>query len=178
MNDVEDRMKKAVEAVEKEFKTVRTGRAHPSILDRVNVDYYGAKTPLKNLANISNIDGKTLSVTPFDKSLTKEIEKSIIDSQLGLTPGNDGQRLLIVIPELTKQRREELAKQVKKESEAGKVSIRNIRRDALDKIKKQEEDLSEDERRRHQDEIQKLTDKYIALIDDVTNAKEKEIISI
>lgn len=176
MQEFEDRMKKALEAVEKEFHTIRTGKANPTILDRINVDYYGSQMQLKALANITAIDGRTLGIIPFDKGGLKDIEKAIQDSGLGLTPNNDGSRILIIIPELTGERRQELAKLVNKEAEQGRISIRNVRRDALDKSKKEEG--SEDAKKREQDDIQKLTDKYIKLIDELTKKKEEEILKI
>ncbi len=177
MQDLQDRMTKAVEALEREFATIRTGRANPAILDRVSADYYGTKTPIKNMANISIADGRTLYVQPFDKSSLKDMEKAIQDSGLGLTPTNDGNRLIISIPELTKQRREELAKIIRKEAENSKVVIRNARRDAIDVIKKQT-DVSEDQRHKDQEDIQKQTDKFVAQIDALADAKEKEIMTI
>ncbi len=177
MQEFEDRMKKALEALEKEFHTIRTGKANPTILDRINVEYYGSQMPLNNVANITAIDGRTLGIIPFDKSALKDIEKAIQDSGMGLTPNNDGSRILIVIPELTGERRQELAKLVNKESENSRISVRNIRRDALDKSKK-DEGASEDVKKRYQDDIQKLTDKYIKLIDDLTKKKEEEILKI
>lgn len=177
MSEIDDRMNKAIEALEKEFSTIRTGRANPGMLDRINVDYYGAQTPIKNMANLSVTDGRTLVVMPFDISALKEMEKAIQDSDLGLTPNNDGKRLLIVVPELTKDRRAELAKLVKKEAENAKVAIRNIRRDAMDKIKASKEG-SEDERKDQQDQVQKKTDDFISKIDDVSATKEKEIMTI
>jgi len=177
MQEFEDRMKKTLEAVEKEFHTIRTGKANPTILDRVQVEYYGSVMPLNNVANITALDGRTLGIIPFDKGALKNIEKAIQDSGLGLTPNNDGSRILIVIPELTGERRQELAKLVNKEAENGRVSIRNIRREALDKSKK-DTSLSEDLQKREQEDVQKLTDKYIKLIDELTKKKEEEILKI
>ncbi len=177
MLEFEDKMKKAIEALEKEFQSIRTGKANPSILDRVSVPYYGSQMPLNNVANVTALDGRTLGIIPFDKSALKDIEKSIQDSGLGLSPNNDGSRILIVIPELTGERRQELAKLVNKEAEQSRISVRNIRRDALDKSKKSE-GLSEDAQRKDQEDIQKLTDKYIKLIDELTKKKEDEILKI
>lgn len=177
MSDIKERMEKAVDALERELSTIRTGRANPGMLDRVQADYYGTPTPIKNMANISVTDGRTLIIQPFDASAIKEMEKAIQESDLGLTPNNDGKRLLIVVPELTKERRAELAKLVKKEAENAKVAVRNIRRDEMDKIKKSTEG-SEDERKDQQDEVQKITDDYIKKIDDIAVAKEKEITTI
>ncbi|MCH2227911.1 MAG: ribosome recycling factor [Candidatus Caenarcaniphilales bacterium] len=177
MSDYENRMEKAVEVVEKELMTIRTGRANPGILDRVNVDYYGSKTPLKSIANISVPKGRTLVINPFDMSALAEIEKAIIESDLGLNPSNDGKKIIITIPELTKDRREELVKQTKKIIEDGKVAIRNIRRDVLNDAKKSDE-MTEDESRNFSNEVQKVTDKYIAKIDELSNSKEKELLTI
>ncbi len=177
MKETEDKMKKALEAVEKEFHTIRTGKANPTILDRVMVSYYGSMMALNTVANVTAIDGRTLGIIPFDKSALKDVEKAIQDSGLGLTPNNDGSRILIVIPELTGERRQELAKLVNKEAEQGRVSVRNARRDALDKSKK-DDGASEDVKRKEQEDIQKLTDKYIKLIDELTKKKEEEILKI
>jgi ribosome recycling factor len=177
MSDIKARMKKAVESFEKELATIRTGRANPTVLDRVQAEYYGTKTPLNAMANIITIDGRTLEVKPFDKSALKDIEKAITDSDLGFTPTNDGNRILISIPELTAQRRQELVKVVKKEAENSKVVIRNIRRDEMDKIKK-DDSLTEDDKKKEQDDIQKATDEFVKKIDDVATAKEKELLTI
>jgi len=177
MEDIKQRMQKAIEALEKELMTIRTGRANPTILDRVNASYYGTPTLVKNMANISISDGRTLEIKPFDKGCLKDIEKAITDSDLGLTPTNDGNRILIQIPELTKERREQLVKVVKKESENTKVGIRNIRRDDMDRLKKLDQ-ISEDEKKKQQDEVQKITDNFIKKVDDLCAAKEKELITI
>ena len=167
-------MKKVLEALEKELLTIRTGRANPAILERVSANYYGTQTPIKNMANITIPDGKTLAVMPFDKSSLKDIEKAIQDSGLGLTPTNDGSRLLIILPDLTSERRKELAKLVNKISEEHRVSVRNHRRDAIDEVKKDKE-ATEDDKKRIQEDIQKITDKYIKKIDEISKAKEEEI---
>mgnify|MGYP001557080306 CR=1 FL=1 len=177
MSDYKNRMEKAVEVVEKELMTIRTGRANPGILDRVNVEYYGSKTPLKGIANISVPEGRTLVVNPFDMSALADIEKAIIESDLGLNPSNDGKKIIITIPELTKDRREELVKQTKKIIEEGKVAVRNVRRDVLNDAKKSAE-MTEDESRNFSNEVQKVTDKYIAKIDELSNSKEKELLTI
>lgn len=176
MNESETKMQKAVEAVEKEFQAVRTGRANPGILDKIVAPYYGADTPLNNMANISVSDGRTLVITPFDKTVIKDIEKAISDSDLGLTPTNDGTVIRITVPALTEERRKELVKHVKKLAEDGKVSIRNARRDALDKNKKS--DGTEDDKKKFQDDVQKVTDSYVKKIDDLTSEKEKELMTI
>lgn len=177
MSDINQRMQKAVESLEKELATIRTGRANPSILERVTAEYYGTPTPLNAMANIIIVDGRTLEVKPFDKSALKDIEKGITDSDLGLTPTNDGNRILISIPELTAERRQDLVKLVKKEAENSKVAIRNIRRDEMDKIKK-DDSLTEDDKKADQDAVQKATDNFVKKIDDVAAAKEKELTTI
>lgn len=174
--EIKDKMQKAIDALEKELMTIRTGRANPGVLDRISVMYYGSSTPVKNVANISVLDGRTLEIKPFDKSSLKDLEKAIQDSDLGFSPTNDGNRILISIPELTRERREELAKVVRKESENAKVSIRNIRRDAMDKLKDFEG--SEDDKKKQQDLIQKVTDDFVKKIDTVSSNKEKELTTI
>lgn len=172
----EERMKKAVENLQREFQTVRTGRANPAILDRVEVDYYGTPTPLKSLANISSQDGRSLVIQPYDKGALKEIEQGVHKAQLGLTPTNDGSVVRINIPALTEDRRKELSKQVKKIGEDAKVSVRNIRRDCDQELKKfKDEGISEDELKRKGEDLQKLTDKYVKEIDTAVGDKEKEI---
>lgn len=175
----EERMEKAIQALRRDLATLRAGRATPALLDRVQVEYYGAMTPLNQLANISTPDSRTLMIQPWDKSAMSDIERAIMKSDLGLTPANDGSMIRLAIPPLTEERRSELVKLTKKFGEEGKVAIRNIRRDANDDIKKMEKsEISEDESRRHQDDIQKSTDKYIAEVDKVLAAKEKEIMEV
>ncbi|MBW4469972.1 MAG: ribosome recycling factor [Stenomitos rutilans HA7619-LM2] len=178
--DVEEHMQKAVEAAQRSFNTIRTGRANASILDRVQVEYYGAPTPLKSLANINTPDASTITVQPFDRGSLSLIEKAISLSDIGLTPNNDGSTIRLNIPPLTSDRRKELVKMAAKYAEEGKVSIRNIRRDAVDSVRKQEKssELPEDEARDLQDKIQKLTDKYTAKVDDVLADKEKDIMTV
>ncbi len=178
--DVDGHMQKAVEATQRSFNTIRTGRASTSLLDRVTVDYYGAPTPIKSLANINTPDGSTIAIQPFDKSSFGAIEKAISLSDIGLTPSNDGVTIRLNIPPLTTERRKELVKQAGKYSEEGKVSVRNIRRDGIDEVKKQEKssDISEDEAKGLQEKIQKLTDKYIAKIEQVLAEKEKDIMTV
>lgn len=178
--DVEDHMHKAVEATQRSFNTIRTGRANPAILDRVQVEYYGSPTPLKSLANISTPDASTIAIQPFDRGSINLIEKAIQISDLGLTPNNDGTIIRLLIPPLTSDRRKELVKVAAKFAEEGKVSIRNIRRDAVESVRKQEKnsEISEDEARDLQDKIQKLTDKYIAKIEEVLADKEKDITTV
>ncbi len=178
--DVEAQMQKSVESTQRSFNTIRTGRANASILDRVMVDYYGAETPLKSLANISTPDSTTLQIDPFDKGSLSQLEKAISLSDVGLTPNNDGRVIRINIPPLTSERRKEFVKMASKYAEEGKVAIRNIRRDAIDSVRKQEKssEISEDEARDLQDQIQKLTDKYTTRIDEVLAAKEKDIMTV
>lgn len=178
--DVEDHMHKSVEATQRAFNTIRTGRANPALLDRVTVEYYGSPTPLKSLANISTPDASTIAIQPFDRSSLQSIEKAIQMADLGLTPNNDGVIIRINIPPLTSERRKEFVKLAAKFAEEGKVSIRNIRRDAVDSVRKQEKssDISEDESRDLQDKIQKLTDKYTTKIDELLAEKEKDITTV
>jgi ribosome recycling factor len=177
--NAEDRMDKAIGALKRDLSTLRAGRATPSLLDKVQVEYYGAMTPVNQLANLSVPDSRTLLIQPWDKSSMGAIEKAIMKSDLGLTPSNDGTVIRIVIPALTEERRTDLVKTTKKYGEEAKVAIRNIRRDANDEIKKLEKSgVSEDESRRHQEDIQKFTDKFIAEVEKVLAAKEKEIMEV
>lgn len=173
-------MKKAVESTQRSFNTIRTGRASSSLLDRVMVEYYGTPTPLKSLATINTPDASTITIQPFDRNTLDLIEKSISLSDVGLTPNNDGAIIRLNIPPLTSERRQEFVKLASKYAEEGKVSVRNVRRDAVDAVRKQEKnkDISEDESRDLQDEIQKLTDKYTAKIDEMLEAKEKDISTV
>jgi ribosome recycling factor len=175
----EDRMEKALSALKRELSTLRAGRASPAMLERVSAEYYGTPTPINQLGSINTPDARTLVIQPWDKTALAAIEKAILKSDLGLNPVNDGSIIRIVIPPLTEERRRELAKETKKYGEEAKVAIRNIRRDANDEIKKLEKDqISEDESRRHQDDIQKLTDKYVAEVDKILAVKEKEIMEV
>ena len=178
--ETEDQMQKAVEATQRNFNTIRTGRANASLLDRIEVDYYGAPTPLRSLANISTPDSSTLMIQPFDASSLQNIEKAISLSDVGLTPNNDGKVVRLNIPPLTSERRQEFVKTAHKVAEEGRVSIRNNRRNGIDAVKKLEKgsDISEDESRDLQDEIQKLTDTYIAKVDSALEAKEKDILTV
>ncbi|MEN9201595.1 MAG: ribosome recycling factor [Thermostichus sp. DG_1_6_bins_120] len=178
--EVEELMSKAVQATQRSFNTVRTGRANSSLLDRVQVEYYGVPTPLKALATLSTPDSSTLLIQPFDPSTLAAIERAIVASDLGLNPNNDGKVVRLNIPPLTEERRKELSKQVAKLAEEGRVSIRNIRRDAIDAVRKQEKngELSEDESKSLQDDIQKLTDRYIKKVDELLAEKEKELTTI
>ncbi|WP_336785998.1 ribosome recycling factor [Paenibacillus sp. MMO-177] len=177
--NAEERMEKAIGALKRDLATLRAGRATPALLDRVQVEYYGAPTPVAQLANINVPDSRTLFIQPWDKSSIAAIEKAIMKSDLGLTPSNDGSAIRITLPPLTEERRTELVKTTKKFGEDAKVAIRNIRRDANDDIKKLEKTtISEDESRRHQEDIQKATDRFIAEVDKVLVAKEKEIMEV
>lgn len=178
--EVQEHMKKTIEATQRSFNTIRTGRANASLLDRIMVDYYGAETPLKSLANITTPDATTIAIQPFDKGSMTQIEKAIQMSDVGLTPNNDGQVIRLNIPPLTSERRKELVKLAGKLAEEGKVGLRNIRRDAIDTVRKQEKnhDISEDESRSLQDEIQNITDKFTAKIDELLSAKEKDIMTV
>ncbi|MDS3860485.1 ribosome recycling factor [Thermosynechococcaceae cyanobacterium BACA0444] len=178
--EIEDHMQKSVEATQRMFNSIRTGRASASLLDRITVDYYGTETPLRSLANISTPDATTITIQPYDRSSLTQIEKAIQMSDLGLNPNNDGTAVRLNIPPLTTDRRKELVKTVAKLAEEGKVAIRNIRRDAVDAVKKQGKngELSEDQVKDSQDQIQKLTDKYIAKIENHLSEKEKDIMTV
>lgn len=170
------RMDKAVEALKHEFATVRTGRANPTILDRVSIDYWGSMTPINQVANISVQEGRSLVIKPYDRSSLKGIERAILEADLGLNPQNGGTVIRIVIPPLTEDRRKELSKQVSKMAEQSKVAIRNIRRDANDAIKKG--DFTEDDVKRATEKIQKKTDEYIKKIDKLAKEKEADIMTV
>ena len=176
----EEKMEKAVGQLKKEFGSIRSGRANPMILDKVLVEYYGAPTPLRQMAQVSVQEGTTLVITPYDKSVIKEIEKAIIKAEIGIAPNSDGTCLRLVFPPLTEERRREIVKDVKKLGEDSKVAIRNARRDMSDDLKKIEKDekLPEDVVKDNQDEIQKLTDKYVGIIESLVSEKEKEVMTV
>jgi ribosome recycling factor len=177
--DAEERMEKALGALKRDLQTLRAGRASTAMLDRVQVDYYGTPTPINQMGSINTPDSRTLIITPWDKTALAAIEKAIQKSDLGLTPANDGSIIRLNIPPLTEERRSDLAKSTKKFGEEAKVAIRNIRRDANDEIKKKEKgDISEDESRRHQEDVQKITDRYVAEVDKILISKEKEIMEV
>ncbi|MGE4538945.1 MAG: ribosome recycling factor [Desulfovibrio sp.] len=180
LKDAEDRMQKALASLDKEFSRLRTGRASTSLLDGIRVNYYDTPTPLDQMASVSTPDSRTITIAPWDRKAFNDVEKAILKSDLGLTPVNDGKIIRIVIPPLTEDRRKDLAKVAKKYSEEAKVAIRNIRRDANDVLKKKKNDkaISEDDQRKGQEDIQKLTDAYIAKADDALAKKEKEIMEI
>lgn len=178
--DANDRMRKSVEATRNELATVRTGRASPHLLDRVSVDYYGTQTPLKQLAQIATADARLLTVTPYDKSAVGAIEKSILESDVGLTPNNDGNVIRLQVPELTEERRKEMVKVVHTVAEEGRVAVRNIRRDVMGDLRelKKEGEAGEDDERRAESELQKLTDGAIGEIDVLLKGKEEEILEV
>ena len=175
----EEKMEKAIAQMKREFASVRTGRANPGILDKVIVEYYGAPTPIRQLAQVSVSEGTTLVITPFDKSIIKDVEKAIIKAEIGVAPNNDGACIRLNFPPLTEERRRETAKEVKKYGEDTKVVIRNIRREMVDSLKKIEKDenLPEDAVKDNQDEIQKITDKYVGIVDSLVSEKEKEVMT-
>lgn len=176
----EQKMQKSFEALKVSFGKIRTGRAHTGILDHVTVDYYGSPVPIGQVANINLADARTISITPWEKSLLNQIEKTIRDSDLGLNPVTVGEMIRVPMPALTEERRRDLTKVVKQEAEAARVSMRNIRRDANAQLKSmlKEKKIAEDEERRGQDEVQKLTDHYISEIDKILQAKETELMAV
>ena len=176
----EEKMEKAISQMKREFASVRTGRANPGILDKVIVEYYGAPTPIRQMAQVSVSEGTTLVITPFDKSIMKELEKAIIKAELGVAPNNDGVCVRLNFPPLTEERRKETAKEVKKYGEDAKVAVRNARRDMVDHLNKIEKDenMPEDAVKDNQDKIQKLTDKYVGIIDAQVAEKEKEVMTV
>ena len=175
----ESKMTKTLESLEKELSTVRAGRANPHILDKITVDYYGAPTPLQQVANVTVPEARMIQIQPWEASLIKEIQKAILSSDLGLNPNTDGKIIRLVLPELTEERRKELVKDVKKKGEAAKVAVRNIRRDANDAYKKlAKQDVSEDEIKELEDKIQKLTDKFVKNIDKAVEEKSKDILTV
>ncbi|GCF92749.1 ribosome-recycling factor [Enterococcus florum] len=180
MNETKDKMKKAEESLQRQLGQIRAGRANASLLDRITVNYYGAPTPVNQLASISIPEARVLMITPFDKSTIGDVEKAILASDIGLNPANDGNVIRLVIPQLTEDRRKELAKEVKKEAENAKIAVRNIRRDAMDDYKKQQKngDITEDDLRNMEKDIQKLTDDSVKRIDTIVAEKEKELLDV
>ncbi len=178
--EAEERMEKVIAAFQRELSTLRAGRATPSLLDRIEVEYYGTATPLNQLAGVTAPEPRLLVVQPWDKQALGEIEKAIMKSDLGLTPNSDGNVIRLAIPQLTEERRKELVRFIRKKAEESKVGIRNIRRDANDEIKKLEKDsdITEDERKKGLDQIQEITDKRIAEIDEILEVKEKEMLEV
>ena len=180
VKEYSDKMAKTIDHLQNEYATVRAGRANPHVLDKLRVDYYGTPTPIQQVGNVSVPDPRTIQIAPWEKSILKDIEKAIQASDIGINPNNDGTVIRLVFPELTEERRKELAKEIKKKGEDAKVAVRNIRRDGNDAFKKltKAEDLSEDEVKDLEDELQKLTDKYIKEIDSMVDAKSKEIMTV
>jgi ribosome recycling factor len=178
--DLDASMRKSLEATQRTFNTIRTGRANPSLLDKITIEYYGTETPLRSVASLSTPDSQTIQIQPFDSAAMAAIEKAISMSDLGLTPNNDGRLIRINIPPLTAERRKEFCKLAARYAEDGKVALRNIRRDAIDKIKKQEKDgeLSEDQSRDEQEKVQKLTDRYIVELEKSLSDKEADILKV
>ena len=176
----EDKMGKSLANLEEEFAGIRAGRANPHVLDKLRVDYYGTPSPIQSVANVSVPEPRMIQLQPWEASMVKEIEKAILSSDLGINPTNDGKLIRLVFPELTEERRKELAKDIKKKGEGAKVAVRNIRRDAMDHFKKvgKAEDISEDEIKDLEDKIQKLTDSYVAKIDKAVEAKSQEILTV
>lgn len=176
----EEKMEKAINQLKREFASIRSGRANPMILDKVLVDYYGAPTPLRQMSQVTVQDGTTLVISPYDKTVIKEIEKAILKAEIGIAPNSDGIVIRLAFPPLTEERRKEITKDVRKLGEDSKVAVRNARRDMVDDLKKLEksENLPEDVAKDNQDEIQKLTDKYVGIIDSTVEEKEKEVLTV
>jgi ribosome recycling factor len=180
IGDAQGRMDKSVDATHEHFNSVRTGRAAPALLDRITIDYYGTPTPLKNLATINSPEPRMLTIQPFDPSSIKQIEKTILESDLGLTPANDGKLIRLPIPQLTEERRKELVKLVKQMAEEGRVAVRNVRRDAIKHLEDlvKNGDVGDDEERAAESRVQKLTDEHTARIDELLKRKEAEIMEV
>ena len=179
-SNIEDRMEKAVGAYERNLSEIRAGRANPAVLNKVKIDYYGVPTQISQVAGVSVPEARTIMIQPWEPNLLKEIEKAILVSDIGITPTNDGKAIRLNFPDLTEERRKELAKDVKKRGEEAKVAVRNIRRDANDFVKKQNKagDLNDDQAKDEEDKVQKMTDKYIKQIDEAVDAKSKEIMTV
>ena len=180
LKQFEDKMQKSLDSMANDFMTIRAGRANPHVLDKVKVDYYGVATPVAQVGNVSVPEARTIMIQPWEPNLLKEIEKAILVSDIGITPTYDGKAIRLNFPDLTEERRKELAKDVKKRGEEAKVAVRNIRRDANDFVKKQNKagDLNEDQAKDEEDKVQKMTDKYIKQIDEAVDAKSKEIMTV
>lgn len=176
----EEKMEKTLESLDREYQGIRAGRANPHLLDRLKVDYYGAPTPIQQMANVSVPEARVLLIQPWDKKSIKNIERAILASDIGITPTNDGSSIRLVFPELTEERRKQLAKDVKKKGEGAKVAIRNIRRDGNDVFKKslKAKEISEDEQKDLEDELQKITDKFIKKVDKAVETKTKEVMTV
>ena len=179
LQQYDDKMKKAFEYLESDYATIRAGRANPHVLDKIRVDYYGTPTPIQQVGNVTVPEARIIQIAPWEKSLIREIEKAIMTSDIGINPANDGSVIRLVFPELTEERRKDLVKEVKKKGEDGKVAIRNIRRDGNDSFKKlAKTEVSEDEIKQLEEQLQKLTDKYIKDIDALMDTKSKEIMTV
>lgn len=179
-NELESQMKKSLEALEYDFQHIRAGRANPNLLDDISFSYYGVNTPIKQAATINVPEARLITITPWDKTNLKPIEQAIISSDLGITPSNDGTMIRLPFPQLTEERRKDLVKDVNKRMEEGKVAVRNIRREGMEDIKKAEKnkEIAEDDRYRAEDDLQKLTDKYIEKMEEITKKKEKELMEV
>ena len=180
LQNLEDRMQKSISVFQDNLSEIRAGRANPAILNKINIEYYGVQTPINQVAGISVPEARTIVIQPWDVSILKEIEKSILASDIGLNPNNDGKVIRLTFPELTEERRKELAKDIRKIAEDARVSIRSIRRDGMDDVKaaNKNSEISEDEKSNLEDKIQKLTDKYVDEIDKILESKEKEIMNV
>ncbi len=180
MKNAEARMEKAIQALENDLATIRAGRANPAILDKVTVEYYGVPTPIQQVGTVAVPEARTITIQPWDVSILGEIEKAILKSDIGLTPNNDGKMIRLNFPPLTEERRKELVKGISKRGEEAKVAIRNVRRDSLEGFKKQKKDgeITEDDLKELETKIQKLTDKFVASVDTIVSAKEKEILEV
>ena len=176
----EQKMQKSIDSFTNDLNTLRAGRANPAVLDKINVEYYGTPTPINQIGNITVPEARVIQIAPWEVSLLKEIEKSLLASDLGITPNSDGKVIRLVFPQLTEERRKELTKEVKKKGEDAKVAIRNIRRDAIDAFKKQEKakEITQDDVKGLEEKVQKLTDKFVAAIDKIVEEKNKEVLSI
>ncbi|MBQ5950636.1 MAG: ribosome recycling factor [Lachnospiraceae bacterium] len=176
----EDKMQKTLANLSSEFGSIRAGRANPHVLDKIRVDYYGAPTPIQQVANVSVPEARIIQIQPWDRSVLKAVERAILMSDLGINPSNDGTMIRLVFPELTEERRRDLAKDVKKKGEAAKVALRNIRRDANEQIKKNQKagEITEDDQKKDESDIQKLTEKFVELVDKEVEAKTKEIMTV
>lgn len=179
-NQIEEKMEKTINVLEENFAEIRAGRANPAILNKVKVDYYGVPTPINQVAGISVPEARMIVIQPWDISILKEIEKAILVADIGINPNNDGKIIRLTFPELTEERRKEIVKDIKKLSEEAKIAVRAIRRDAMDLAKKEQKEgnMTEDEEKQAEDKIQKLTDKKVAFIDEISSKKEKEIMSV
>ena len=179
-NQIEEKMEKTINVLEENFAEIRAGKANPAILNKVKVDYYGVPTPINQVAGVSVPEARMIVIQPWDASILKAIEKAILTADIGINPNNDGKLIRLTFPELTEERRKEIVKDIKKLSEEAKIAVRAIRRDAMDLAKKEQKDgnMTEDEEKQAEDKIQKLTDKKVAFIDEISSKKEKEIMSV